>query len=581
MKKIKQITYYLWGIVISLTFSTSLMAQVTIGSNLSTNNGSLLDMKEYASDATNTNATKGMMLPRVKLERPKQLLGYPDETSAPASENTLHAGLTVYNVNRNSYFCPGVYTWNGKEWIEIFSQKRAYSFEAPDYNSPNSYILTPGQKIKVPIGKAIAVWQQYSDSISAGLIQEAYCDNPEAILLWQDNANLIANVGQGTATNIKRETFTINDPVLGVITVSDDDPANWSLPIVDGDSILVETTAGQYGSAYIAVSIGGEFRWSWHIWVPAHGIRSVDMPTGRAGVNLSWMNMNLGATYDNTAGGANNGCFGFHYQWGRKDPFPGTVEAVAADLGIVGGDMGATMTMKPIYGFRPYIRTDTDASDLRSQNLRNSIYNPNTILPSPVGSTSNDWYGGSKGGVWQNRWDTTGVEKSPFDPCPHGWRVPAGRVAGMAASESDFSPWGDVKWNTTNFVADVITAGANAAGLPTTTPHWNNVSDRTKARGRRHATENLFFPAAGRRNYQSSWYTTVGNWGYYHTSRSTFYPIDTAVKSSTFNMGEVRLEAVATNQPAAALSVRCVRCPIVGGVPQCNTANNAPEPKPY
>jgi hypothetical protein len=95
-----------------------LHAQVTIGSGTPPKDGALLDLNENVTDGTNThaNSTKGLLLPRVKLEAMNSLS--PALPGHPAGTADLeHAGLTVYNVNAASPFVVGIFTWDGNEWI--------------------------------------------------------------------------------------------------------------------------------------------------------------------------------------------------------------------------------------------------------------------------------------------------------------------------------------------------------------------------------------------------------------------------------------------------------------------------------
>lgn len=115
-----------------MSIDMPLLAQVTIGSGNTPNKGALLDVKEY--DATNpttdnTTATKGLMLPRVNLTEKNNLYpmfaedaDYNDSTTdKKATEDALHAALTVYNMNTD--FCeeiyPGIHVWDGYQWNRL------------------------------------------------------------------------------------------------------------------------------------------------------------------------------------------------------------------------------------------------------------------------------------------------------------------------------------------------------------------------------------------------------------------------------------------------------------------------------
>jgi uncharacterized protein (TIGR02145 family) len=105
--------------------SLHMQAQVTIGSELEPINGALLELKETAPDADNATATRGLLLPRVKLTDLSKL--YPMFASGyDVAENARHTGLTVYNVNQcpagkdGVYDGPGVYTWTGAKWEILY-----------------------------------------------------------------------------------------------------------------------------------------------------------------------------------------------------------------------------------------------------------------------------------------------------------------------------------------------------------------------------------------------------------------------------------------------------------------------------
>jgi hypothetical protein len=103
-----------------LGINTAIRAQVTIGSDTKPVSGSLLDVKENAEN--DANATKGIMLPRVKLSDINNL--YPmfgssdSEYSANKTElDRKHIGLMVYNLTESTSFKKGLYYWDGTKWV--------------------------------------------------------------------------------------------------------------------------------------------------------------------------------------------------------------------------------------------------------------------------------------------------------------------------------------------------------------------------------------------------------------------------------------------------------------------------------
>ncbi|MFG5856849.1 MULTISPECIES: hypothetical protein [Dysgonomonas] len=104
-------------------------AQVTIGSNVSPEGGSVLDIKEFTPKSENQTSDKGVVLPRVLLTNKNEL--YPmywntstnsevaEYTSNKADLKRTHVGMTVFNVTNTGDFVSGVHTWTGTEWRKI------------------------------------------------------------------------------------------------------------------------------------------------------------------------------------------------------------------------------------------------------------------------------------------------------------------------------------------------------------------------------------------------------------------------------------------------------------------------------
>lgn len=113
----KKKTFVFFTIGVLLT--TYVNCQVTIGSAIKPNAGSLLDLKEY-DPVTIGGATsyKGLLLPRVELHDEKKLkLGTAEEILSDEYEQ--HTGLIVYNTSELAPFCLGVYVWTGEEWKRL------------------------------------------------------------------------------------------------------------------------------------------------------------------------------------------------------------------------------------------------------------------------------------------------------------------------------------------------------------------------------------------------------------------------------------------------------------------------------
>lgn len=97
-----------------------LNAQVTIGAGEQPVSGALLQLKNIGGVADgDANATKGLLMPRVKLTSLANLKNIVEDE---AVDKESYAGMVVYNVNavendENNRICPGVHVWDGNHWV--------------------------------------------------------------------------------------------------------------------------------------------------------------------------------------------------------------------------------------------------------------------------------------------------------------------------------------------------------------------------------------------------------------------------------------------------------------------------------
>jgi hypothetical protein len=139
---------------------------------------------------------------------------------------------------------------------------------------------------------------------------------------------------------------------------------------------------------------------------------------------------------------------GLHYQWGRKDPLPVFVNAnrnsIPVYLGTVQANGSVSYTTLPAatYYSDSYLKKYPDYSvqanvlgtdkvaDKISKVLSYSVKNPMTFMVPNMTTKSADT-NHTNGADWladepnlaPERWGRGG-KKSPFDPCPEGWRIP-------------------------------------------------------------------------------------------------------------------------------------------------------------
>ena len=158
------------------------------------------------------------------------------------------------------------------------------------------------------------------------------------------------------------------------------------------------------GNALVAAKdASGNILWSWHIWLTDKpGDQTYDTNAG-AGV---WMDRNLGAT-SATAGDVE--ALGLMYQWGRKDPFPGMA-------GTTSTTRAATSVKMP----------DSVASTSATGTVAYTVAHPTTFISYTEDAGSRyDWKYSKDDTLW------SGSEKTVYDPCPAGYRLPAGGKSGQ------------------------------------------------------------------------------------------------------------------------------------------------------
>ena len=192
------------------------------------------------------------------------------------------------------------------------------------------------------------------------------------------------------------------------------------------DGYIAFQTADTYkeGNAVIAAKdASGTILWSWHIWL-------TDQPQGQVYYNNAgtMMDRNLGAT---SATPGDVGALGLLYQWGRKDPFLGSSSISSSTI--------AKSTITWPSGEPSYSSTGTIAY---------ATANPTTFITHA--SFNYDWYYTASSSTDNTRWTTSESNKSIYDPCPAGWRVPDGGEDGVWSKALGSSSYFDYTYNSTN-----------------------------------------------------------------------------------------------------------------------------------
>ena len=159
------------------------------------------------------------------------------------------------------------------------------------------------------------------------------------------------------------------------------------------------TATDKKGNAVIAVKDENKnILWSWHIWL-------TDEPEDQVYANDAgtMMDRNLGATSNNGSDEDNKlASFGLLYQWGRKDPF-------------LGGDGVKSTT-------RAASTLSWPEAEGGHKTVDWAIQNPTTFITSSENPL--DWTNPRNDELWKS-------DKTIYDPCPSGYRVPDGGDGGV------------------------------------------------------------------------------------------------------------------------------------------------------
>ncbi|MCM1532936.1 MAG: hypothetical protein NC114_11810 [Ruminococcus flavefaciens] len=333
----------------------------------------------------------------------------------------------------------------------------------------------------------------------------------DVAVLWQSDRDLI----DYCSFEASEGTFTF---FVSHEDVTDDNGKVTGSRVPDGNAVIV------------AYDADGSILWSWHVWVTGSD-PEVNAVATSAGV---FMDRNLGAYHNSDGSAVADDIFrsyGLYYQWGRKDPFIRPVDYNFSS----NSDRTVYSNRNTVKRFA-YVDAEDDAE---AGTLEYAVANPMSFV---LGSKDNgyDWlYASHDDDLWETE------EKSVYDPCPRGWRVPDGAA----------------------FEAFDIDGSEDAAQLADIRGMygWHIVDKSTGAK--------LFMPGAGRRSFENGVLTNVNNYGYEHTPMPWVGYYWTAgvgtsdkgsAKSMFFDLNTTRAvnnryEAGKEMYRANGMQVRCVR----------------------
>ena len=266
------------------------------------------------------------------------------------------------------------------------------------------------------------------------------------------------------------------------------------------DGYIAFQTADNFkeGNAVIAAKdSNGNILWSWHIWL-------TDEPQGQVYYNNAgtMMDRSLGAT---SATPGDVGALGLLYQWGRKDPFLGSSSISSNTL--------ANST----------IAWPSDvSSDSSTGTIAYATANPTTFIT--YNSSNYDWYYTGSSSTDNTRWTTSSSNKSIYDPCPSGWRVPDGGSSGV--------------WS-------------KALGSSYT---YNSTNEGMNFSGKFGSDQTIWYPASGYRDTNDGSLSNVGYYGLCWSASPDYYDAFSLLFSSSGYVNPSN-----RSSRASVLSVRCLQ----------------------
>ncbi len=192
--------------------------------------------------------------------------------------------------------------------------------------------------------------------------------------------------------------------------------------------IFVTVTAAESrGNAVVALAdAGGEIVWSWHLWI-TDAPAALTYPNG-----CVLMDRALGAV--GTEQG-NPETYGLYYQWGRKDPFFGGTTTETSATAFAQAEAGTVIN--PAFADSHAWRQETGAA---VSTLDYAAAHPMSFLSNKLTTGSYDWLAKPRTDLW-------GTEKSCYDPCPPGYRVPDRTTWDDLADEQDRYIDGTTEWD--------------------------------------------------------------------------------------------------------------------------------------
>ena len=374
-----------------------------------------------------------------------------------------HGGLTVVGV-LGSYWSASPILYNA--YFLYFNYDGNFS-PLFDYNRAHGYSVRCVREGTIPPTPA----EPEAVDLSAEGTANSYIVSQQGAYKFSTvKGNSSESVGAVASAEVLWETFgTDVTPNVGDLVKN----------AVYSDGYITFQTADTFkeGNAVIAAKdASGNILWSWHIWL-------TDEPQGQVYYNNAgtMMDRNLGAT---SATPGDVGALGLLYQWGRKDPFLGS-SSISSNV-----EAKSTITWPSAV----YSVSSSGGNTIVNGTIEYATANPMTFVY--ASSSPYDWHYSYRDNTL---WTTSDKEKSIFDPCPQGWRVPDGGSNGV--------------WST----ALGLSSEFYDLSLYNSTKEGMNFHDKFGS------ASTIWHPASGYRNDSCGSLYGVGDNGYYWSASPFVY----------------------------------------------------------
>ena len=294
---------------------------------------------------------------------------------------------------------------------------------------------------------------------------------------------------------------------------------------------------GKKGNALIAaLDEAGKIIWNWHIWFSDEEITDIKTAGG-----VMVMDRNLGAVSLDPGSPESHGML---YQWGRKDPFPASP--------VVSGGTTSTLPV-PVYdaeGNEVAIQASSRENG-ENNTLEYALSHPTTVLSNNFQyADCRDWL--RKEFSNPALWGGSNGEKSLFDPCPAGYRVPKLGTFDFFTSSGGYET--DIAgFSVSDINSDGVTDGNDYKN------GWYILLDPS-------TDSDSYFPAAAR--YDGSYAMLMGSkaglWGNYWYADAAVDSEDSFVPCGAYALAfqfgeEVSASPKSVGGRADGYSVRCVK----------------------